>query len=104
VEGEAALQLAALLSHTHSFERARGILERCLLDSQLQQTQAAPGPLLRQRALLGWVVLGQQLAEAVADRDSAEVAAAGGMFEAVLAGDPGDLEVCACSDACAWLS
>ncbi|KAI8469287.1 MAG: intraflagellar transport protein [Monoraphidium minutum] len=100
-EGEAALQLAALLSHTHSFEAARGVLERCLRAAPA----AAPPPgadgggaaaeqqlRLRLRSLLGWVVLSQQLEEALGERDAEEVAAAGACFDEVLAADGGDLE------------
>jgi hypothetical protein len=111
--GEGALQLAALLSHAHSHERARTILERCM--RELQQAGGAAGTnalmsaaaagagaaaggkdqqlAARLQALLGWVVLAQQLAEPEGQRDEVEVATAGGLFEAALAREPGNLEV-----------
>lgn len=90
--GEAALQLSAVLSHTHNYERARGVLERCMREQQPPQGAAA-GPLLRLRALLGCVVLAQQLAEPPGERDRQEIEAAAVLFEAALAQDATDLEV-----------
>jgi len=101
VSADAALQLAALLSHSHNFERARGILERCLREQQQQQQQQQhqqqQRPIVtRTQALLGWVVLLQQLAEPPGERDSVEIAAAGRLFEAAISQDPGNLDVSGC--------
>ncbi|GBF90474.1 hypothetical protein Rsub_03470 [Raphidocelis subcapitata] len=101
--GEAALQLAYVLLHAGSFERARRVLERCLREEQQAAAggaggaaaAAAAGPqqqLPRLRALLGWVVLSQQLAEPSAERDAGEVAAAAALFASAAAQDPANLE------------
>jgi hypothetical protein len=87
-----------VLLHARSHERARRLLERCLREEQQAPAAgagAAAGPQLlpRLRALLGWVVLSQQLEEPAAARDAGEVSAAAALFGAAVAQDPSDLGV-----------
>jgi hypothetical protein len=83
----AALHLAAYLFYTHSFERARSLLERQV------SGQHAGDSTTRARALLGFVLLQQQAQEVAELRDSAELHQALQLFEGVLTHEPQDLEV-----------
>lgn len=88
MSGSAALNLAALLFYTHSFERARTILERQLQPDCSQQPDG-----MRMQALLGFVLLQQQAQEVPALQDVQELQHAQRLFEGVLQQDPNDLEV-----------
>lgn len=94
--GAAALHLANFYTHRHSFERARGLLERAL------RMPAEPGLQQRLAAALGWCIVQQQQHQQEVDgepMDGGELAAAAGHFKAALQLDSGDLEVRGCAPA-----
>jgi tetratricopeptide (TPR) repeat protein len=93
--GAAALHLAAYLFYSHSFERARGLLEK-----QLELNHPADPEVLHAQALLGFVLLEQQAQEEPELRDSSELRRALQLFEDVLQHDPQDLEVRGISTCC----
>lgn len=84
----AALHLAAYLFYSHSFERARSLLER-----QTDCPQSRPQVLHRARALLGFVLLEQQAQEETELQDASELRTALQLFDDILQHDPSDLEV-----------
>lgn len=86
--GAAALQLAAYLFYSHSFERARSLLER-----QGECAQSGPQVLRRAQALLGFVLLEQQAQEEAELQDVSELRTALQLFDDILQHDPSDLEV-----------
>lgn len=90
----AAFNLAAFLFYTHSFERARAILERQLQPGWQQTQQYIETSSIRIRTLLGFVLLQQQAQEVVQLQDLQELQLAHQLFEGVLLQDAGDLEVC----------
>lgn len=89
--GAAALHLAAYLFYSHSFERARSLLEKQLGPN----TAADPEEVLRVQALLGFVLLEQQAQEEPELQDSSELHHALQLFDSILSQDPQDLEVTA---------
>lgn len=86
--GAAALHLAAYLFYSHSFERARSLLER-----QTDCLQSDPQVLRRAQALLGFVLLEQQAQEETELQDASELRTALQLFDDILQHDPSDLEV-----------
>lgn len=87
--GAAALQLAAFLFYSHSFERACSLLQR-----QVEAAYpAADHDVLRAQALLGFVLLEQQAQEEPELQDSSELHHALQLFDSVLKHEPQDLEV-----------
>jgi hypothetical protein len=89
VSGQAGLQLAAYLFYTHSFERARSILERCLQPGQRNDSSTFARP----QTLLGFVLLEQHAQEVAELRDARELQMALQLFDGVLQQDHSDLEV-----------
>jgi hypothetical protein len=89
VTGQAGLQLAAYLFYTHSFERARSILERCLQPGQRNDSSTSA----RLQTLLGLVLLEQHAQEVAELRDARELQMALQLFDGVLQQDHSDLEV-----------
>lgn len=87
--GAAALHLAAYLFYSHSFERARSLLEK----QTGPHSAAAPAEALRAQALLGFVLLEQQAQEEAELQDPSELHQALQLFDTVLQHDPQDLEV-----------
>lgn len=96
--GAAALHLAAYLFYSHSFERARSLLER----QTGPHAAADPAEALRAQALLGFVLLEQQAQEEAELQDSSELHQALQLFDAVLQQDPQDLEVTSTAAARTW--
>jgi hypothetical protein len=90
VTGQAGLQLAAYLFYTHSFERSRSILERCLQPGQRNDSSTSA----RLQTLLGFVLLEQHGQEVAELRDARELQMALQLFDCVLQQDHSDLEVC----------
>lgn len=82
-----ALHLAAYLVYSHSFERARSLLERQLEDEEHTADS------LRVQALMGFLLLEQQAQEEPEFQDASELHHALQLFDSVLQHDPQDLEV-----------
>jgi hypothetical protein len=80
--------LAAYLFYSHSFERARSLLER-----ETDCPQSDPQVLRRAQALLGFVLLEQQAQEEAELQDASELSTALQLFDSILQHDPADLEV-----------
>lgn len=87
--GQAALHLAAYLFYTHSFERARTILERNLRSDFGHGSSTTA----RLQTLLGFVLLEQQAQEVAELQDARELQQALKLFDTVLQQDHSDLEV-----------
>ncbi|KAF6259487.1 intraflagellar transport protein [Scenedesmus sp. NREL 46B-D3] len=88
VTGQAGLQLAAYLFYTHSFERARSILERCLQPGQRNDGSTTA----RLQTLLGFVLLEQHAHEVAELQDERELQTALQLFDGVLQQEHSDLE------------